>query len=709
MKEKLFFSLCFVWLSFTPHEARSQRTPEIFLGGETTWRYTDTLFFGPGTYPWTLRPRTGLKATSFDDAATSPRTAYYISDRLPGYMEYLPSGYNDPANSNKSYPLILFIPGCGEINNGIFYLFERPGYESDPTYPLWFDYTKGLGKIFGAINQGNFPALPTFCRDDGGYFSKVPVKTMGQPYNFSSGQKQGFIIMNLMYFGGLGLCSPGFKEPEISDIDSAISLATRIYRVDPQQIYLTGMSAGGKLPWLYPATSSTKHKLAATAPVAAFYHLDNSSQVQTVINNNTSIFSIVNAYDFNTNGLSLGDVIEFNEYSARFFENYTYYPPGKTSSDYFRKLNFIYNDSVSKQPFPWRAFVSNKQLNGNVATLTTLGPHGYTPLMHVTISDVDATFNGTYIITAVTETTFSFAKAAGDVPPTAVFPTGMAIGAFTSTPQLFGTFLEASNQPWKNNVIGQYLTKAEVDASRDAYGSLQVPGQYAAHNAWSKAYAARTSSNVVNERTGPVHIDPVAGDFTLYEWFLTQRNTTVLLPVNVSSFTAYRNDAGVALEWVTSTEINSEEFIVERSEDGSNYSKLTTIPAAGNSTRERKYTYQDLTVPNVKHVYYRLKQRDRDGKLQVIGVKKVFIGVTGLSARIYPTLATTGIVFEMQSIVNNYLNLRLVDMWGRVHLEQVIQPRQLRVNIDVSRLAAGTYSVQVFNSEYRFTTKCIKL
>lgn len=60
--------------------------------------------------------------------------------------------------------------------------------------------------------------------------------------------------------------------------------------------------------------------------------------------------------------------------------------------------------------------VSNKALTSNVATLTTSASHTYLVGDVVVVSGVDATFNGTYSITAVpTATTFTYDKTASNV------------------------------------------------------------------------------------------------------------------------------------------------------------------------------------------------------------------------------------------------------------------------------------------------------
>lgn len=72
--------------------------------------------------------------------------------------------------------------------------------------------------------------------------------------------------------------------------------------------------------------------------------------------------------------------------------------------------------------------ISNKALTSNVATLTTSAVHGLCVGMVITITGVDATFNGTYTITGVpTTTTFTYAKTASNVTSAAVSPVGTGV------------------------------------------------------------------------------------------------------------------------------------------------------------------------------------------------------------------------------------------------------------------------------------------
>jgi hypothetical protein len=61
------------------------------------------------------------------------------------------------------------------------------------------------------------------------------------------------------------------------------------------------------------------------------------------------------------------------------------------------------------------AVITNKALTSNVATITTSAAHGIFVGETIKVIGVDATFNGTFTVTAVTSTTISYAKTASNV------------------------------------------------------------------------------------------------------------------------------------------------------------------------------------------------------------------------------------------------------------------------------------------------------
>lgn len=87
------------------------------------------------------------------------------------------------------------------------------------------------------------------------------------------------------------------------------------------------------------------------------------------------------------------------------------------------------------------------------------------------------------------------------------------------------------------------------------------------------------------------------------------------LPVKLVSFDAESLKEKVRLTWSTSSEINSDNFIVERSADGNSWSAIKTIKAGGNSSVLLNYEASDDN-PLKGTAYYRLKQIDIDGSFE---------------------------------------------------------------------------------------------
>ena len=99
--------------------------------------------------------------------------------------------------------------------------------------------------------------------------------------------------------------------------------------------------------------------------------------------------------------------------------------------------------------------------------------------------------------------------------------------------------------------------------------------------------------------------------------------STLLLLTNAHAEVAYAvplkgesHAIGVMLEWTTAFEMNSQLFVIEKSEDGVNFQQLGTVEAAGSSDEERVYRYFDMNATKGT-LHYRLKQLDVDGGTNV--------------------------------------------------------------------------------------------
>ena len=97
-----------------------------------------------------------------------------------------------------------------------------------------------------------------------------------------------------------------------------------------------------------------------------------------------------------------------------------------------------------------------------------------------------------------------------------------------------------------------------------------------------------------------------------YRIFQAPCGTCLLLPVELLDFSAMAEKEAVNLFWSTSSELNNDYFILEKSTDAVNFEQLAIVKGAGTSTDRHDYSFIDNN-PNKGYNYYRVKNVDFDG------------------------------------------------------------------------------------------------
>jgi predicted esterase len=209
---------------------------------------------------------------------------------------------------------------------------------------------------------------------------------------------------------------------------------------------------------------------------------------------------------------------------------------------------------------------------------------------------------------------------------------------------------------------------------------------------------------------------PIAGfeNNTWYlNWFEVINNTQAVystgspLPVSFSLFNVNCSGNNVNLIWRTSTENNSSDFSIEKSNDGRTWKVIATITAAGQSSTERNYSYIDHGAGT--NDFYRIAQQDRDGRKTYTSILRSNCSAEQ-SFTVFPNPATDKATVTIHSNQNTKLNLSIVDTKGGVvRKQQTMMPQgNNQVTINLSGLAKGIYTLQAeWNNEIK-TTKLIK-
>lgn len=175
------------------------------------------------------------------------------------------------------------------------------------------------------------------------------------------------------------------------------------------------------------------------------------------------------------------------------------------------------------------------------------------------------------------------------------------------------------------------------------------------------------------------------------------------LPVELMSFDAQCTNEDVVVAWKTASEHNTLNFIVERSDDGTQWNEIQTVTAAVNSNSVLSYTIQDAGAARGIH-YYRLMQTDQDGAQKLYGPIMTNCGSNELSFMTFPNPSDnefTIFVEGIELIGETTLNMR--DANGKLvrSIALELQPGVNSFLVPDVELAPGMYYLQLENDDYR--------
>lgn len=180
---------------------------------------------------------------------------------------------------------------------------------------------------------------------------------------------------------------------------------------------------------------------------------------------------------------------------------------------------------------------------------------------------------------------------------------------------------------------------------------------------------------------------------------------SALLPVRLTGFTAVRKNDQAELNWKTSQENNSKEFIVERSADGVHFTAIGKVKAAGNTVVTTRYSFTDAQ-PLQGNNYYRLNQVDLDSRSELSEIVKVVMG-KNFSFSFGPNPVSQTITINIQNNSAS-VSIQLTDLNGRL-LRQRSLPAAVSQTVDfrVNSLAKGMYLLKITGVDGIRTEKII--
>ena len=91
------------------------------------------------------------------------------------------------------------------------------------------------------------------------------------------------------------------------------------------------------------------------------------------------------------------------------------------------------------------------------------------------------------------------------------------------------------------------------------------------------------------------------------------------LPIELMSFEGSKKEDYNLLKWSTASEIDNDYFLLERSQDGTNWININSTDGMGNSNTKVDYLFRDFTFTNDVN-YYRLTQVDFNGVYETFDI-----------------------------------------------------------------------------------------
>jgi hypothetical protein len=156
-----------------------------------------------------------------------------------------------------------------------------------------------------------------------------------------------------------------------------------------------------------------------------------------------------------------------------------------------------------------------------------------------------------------------------------------------------------------------------------------------------------------------------------------------VLPVEMIRLEAYQTGNNVMVEWSTATEENCHHFVVEKSDEGFNWSKVGEVVGHGTTTSRQDYQLLDRH-PFGGESFYRVIQYDNNGMFKATDPVDIFMKDDGIS--IYPNPADN--LLTIRGVRNS--DLEIFSTAGKLQFRKVMGENG-SLEVETSQWADGVY------------------
>ena len=158
----------------------------------------------------------------------------------------------------------------------------------------------------------------------------------------------------------------------------------------------------------------------------------------------------------------------------------------------------------------------------------------------------------------------------------------------------------------------------------------------------------------------------------------------------------------VAVEWKVANQVNIKMYDIERSADGSNFSKAGTQTATGNNGADMIYSWLDISPVNGNN-FYRIRSIGIDGQSNYSALAKVNIGKDNPLISIYPNPVTARMInLQFTDMAKGTYSVKLINTNGQVVFGQqlVHNGGSASQSIDLGKtITRGYYQLEIVHPD----------
>ena len=185
----------------------------------------------------------------------------------------------------------------------------------------------------------------------------------------------------------------------------------------------------------------------------------------------------------------------------------------------------------------------------------------------------------------------------------------------------------------------------------------------------------------------------------------------VVVPVELTSFTANTSGDDVTLSWTTASEINNQGFEIQRKMLNGEFSTVGFVEGYGTTTETQNYSFADENLLPATYSY-RLRQVDFDGTSELSDVIEVEVSTPidySLSQN-YPNPFNPSTTIRYSIPADGYVTLKVYDVLGNEVASLVDEQKQsgaFDVHFNANALSSGVYYYTLKAGEFTSTKKLV--